>query len=458
MNSPFTYPDTRIESPNFRDPLGFQAVWSYFGQQVFRNRFTTISNDIRNFSINLYHHFIIRDLLASFKNTNREAEVRDMRFVQGIFMVLENLYLLVVNELPDGENGFDHVGLLGAAKARALCAERMNRSMQSGSYPLALHAQAGVLNRQASLGLSGRYNGAFRSMGLMDVTPSNQFIQNLPDLDGPAFVSWKKHIPILVDVIRPILSAPGRRLADVDRFLYPDLREEAPMMTFDQLVGNKERDIAESYISLFSSQLKITGNDDLKWFWIERLGFDDELRKGLYKRVLATHDQSDPDWAEIFSASAADPLIQDIIHAEELMIRSQYLFDCLRLSGVGSYDAWAGELTLRGYYPIREPSLDYFKSRAIHSTIVSERIRSLNHIATMEISLELYKAIIDYHRDIMHTRNLRPWVEEQSDRIANISGTIRPDRLLAFDASNWIHDFYLSTVRSFQIGLEGIAP
>ena len=45
------------------DPLGVLIIWSAFGQQIFRNRVNSVSNDVRNYTLNLLHHAVIKDLL-----------------------------------------------------------------------------------------------------------------------------------------------------------------------------------------------------------------------------------------------------------------------------------------------------------------------------------------------------------------------------------------------------------
>ncbi len=56
----FTDYDDSVTGDSFRDPMGMQVIWSYFGQKIFGNLITSISNDIRNFTIALFHHSIIK--------------------------------------------------------------------------------------------------------------------------------------------------------------------------------------------------------------------------------------------------------------------------------------------------------------------------------------------------------------------------------------------------------------
>ena len=55
----FTIPDDTLIKDGSVDPMGMQMIWTYFGQQVFQNKLTTVSTDIRNYTINLIHHLIL---------------------------------------------------------------------------------------------------------------------------------------------------------------------------------------------------------------------------------------------------------------------------------------------------------------------------------------------------------------------------------------------------------------
>ena len=50
----FTIPDKNLISDGSVDPMGMQMIWTYFGQLIFHNKLTTVSTDVRNYSINLY--------------------------------------------------------------------------------------------------------------------------------------------------------------------------------------------------------------------------------------------------------------------------------------------------------------------------------------------------------------------------------------------------------------------
>ncbi len=44
-NDIFTIPDDTLITDGSVDPMGMQMIWTYFGQQVFQNKLTTVSTE-----------------------------------------------------------------------------------------------------------------------------------------------------------------------------------------------------------------------------------------------------------------------------------------------------------------------------------------------------------------------------------------------------------------------------
>jgi hypothetical protein len=58
----YTSRDPSITGSGARDPMGFEAFWSYLGREVFDNKITSIANDVRNYTVALLHHAVVRRL------------------------------------------------------------------------------------------------------------------------------------------------------------------------------------------------------------------------------------------------------------------------------------------------------------------------------------------------------------------------------------------------------------
>ncbi|MFN5295200.1 MAG: hypothetical protein ACK5BL_06690, partial [Flavobacteriales bacterium] len=67
----FTLPDYDLSQDSSVDPMGISAIWTSYGQSIFKDRLTTIANDARVFTINVFHHAVLRSL---FDNYSEEVE------------------------------------------------------------------------------------------------------------------------------------------------------------------------------------------------------------------------------------------------------------------------------------------------------------------------------------------------------------------------------------------------
>lgn len=90
--------DEGLFSESYIDPVGTLIIWSAFGRNIFRNRINSISNDVRNFTLNIFHHFLIRklvqdDSLALSPALQRTYQNKDaLNFKQACLIFLENLF------------------------------------------------------------------------------------------------------------------------------------------------------------------------------------------------------------------------------------------------------------------------------------------------------------------------------------------------------------------------------
>ena len=61
----FTDFDDTIFSDGSIDPIGLQVIWTSLGNRIFQNRLNSISTNIQSYTLNLFHHAVIRQLQAS---------------------------------------------------------------------------------------------------------------------------------------------------------------------------------------------------------------------------------------------------------------------------------------------------------------------------------------------------------------------------------------------------------
>ncbi len=59
IESLFTDYDDSIEANAFRDLMGLQIIWPAVGLNIFGRIVITFSNDIQNFTLNLFNHYLV---------------------------------------------------------------------------------------------------------------------------------------------------------------------------------------------------------------------------------------------------------------------------------------------------------------------------------------------------------------------------------------------------------------
>jgi hypothetical protein len=108
--------DETISSELNIDPLGLLVIWSSYGQDIFRRRISSISNDVRNYTLNLFNHAAIRSLIeddgaALGKGLRSDPAYAgrgkdSIAFKQACLIYLENVFTYAMIEAQD-ENGVE---------------------------------------------------------------------------------------------------------------------------------------------------------------------------------------------------------------------------------------------------------------------------------------------------------------------------------------------------------------
>ena len=163
----FTIPDKDLISDGSVDPMGMQMIWTYFGQRIFQNKLTTVSTDLRNYTINLLHHYVLYGF-ENEKNESLSRQKKDFPFYRdsydakaGMLIFMEDL---LVYSLMDQKGPVNTFALLGSNKSE----DDLQRA--NGNYSeIEIHAERsrGLSKANSIKGVNGRYKGPFMNMGLM---------------------------------------------------------------------------------------------------------------------------------------------------------------------------------------------------------------------------------------------------------------------------------------------------
>ncbi|USW93900.1 hypothetical protein NHF39_21255 [Pseudomonas proteolytica] len=180
------------------DPLGVLIIWSAFGQQIFRNRVNSVSNDVRNYTLNLLHHAVIKDLLDDVDTSLSKALDEQsggrhgLALRQACLVYLENIFTYAVVTAAQ-DSGVDSQGVLGASKARA------RLEVDSNPFLRFTHKTAGhLLVRQLGLGVSGRYKTPFMQIGFFNDRYNYHYSQEAAQLWLKVKAMIQTHAPFSV--------------------------------------------------------------------------------------------------------------------------------------------------------------------------------------------------------------------------------------------------------------------
>ena len=171
LDSVLTEYDDTLSSDSYIDPIGTLIIWSAFGRQVFRNRINSISNDVRNFTLNLFHHYLVKTLIEDddvhlSHALARQYQSKDsLNFKQACLIFLENVFVFSILRHEKSQD-VKSTGILGISNAQRLWANE--------DRPPALiftHEPVGqIVVRQLGLGDSGRYKTRLMEMGFFGGT------------------------------------------------------------------------------------------------------------------------------------------------------------------------------------------------------------------------------------------------------------------------------------------------
>ena len=252
--------------------MGIQPIWTYYGQSIFGERLTTVANDLRIFTFNLFHQHLLYRLYTEHAEDveNAKAYYRDwgnnMDVKTGLLIFLEDVVTWVFYEAKDKEQeSVSVLGILGLSKARMA----FNASDRN---PIVLHAHKrfGLLKNQLNLGMTGRYKGPMMKMGFFDRAFEIKDSQN-PEWDRVERLmqDWNEALELqdkLLQLITDVLFEAPKK--DHPQLLLTDLKAKA--------IWKK---IYAGYLACFGSDQQ---RRSIRDFWKDKLGLGRGAAASLY--------------------------------------------------------------------------------------------------------------------------------------------------------------------------------
>lgn len=440
----FTVPDLDLNQESSVDPMGLQVIWTSYGQNIFDDKLTTIANDLRVFTFNLFHNHIIYKLFQDNTEAIKLAKNKykhwqtDVDVKTGLLIFLEDLVTNVFYLKEAGsEMDIDKLGILGLSKARI--AHNSNDKVVLSAYK-----KEGLLKNQLNLGMTGRYKGPMMNMGFF--TRSFEYIPKTWEQVDKFYYNWIPAVE-LENKIQKLLT----------EILLTSSKKEYPQLSLEDITKSKYwKSITEGYLSCFGTR-KLP--KEIKAYWQDRLGINKGAVNALYKEISILKPAEYINHLDIFYKAskqlASEPgellKLESVIAIEPFLSHTEFLLRFIAQPGVKKINDYETDLI-----ELRKVIME-----ASHFTIPPEqsRLKELHHVMTHDGDLSSWvKGIINYHKKVMEQRGGGAWLEITDDNnikhfFAPILSDYRNTVTKYLTQKPWLHTYYLETLRSIHYGL-----
>lgn len=456
--------DERISSELNLDPLGLQVIWSAYGQKIFRNRVSSISNDVRNYTLNLFNHAVTKALVEDdgaplgkglLNNKAYAGRGKDSSaFKQACLIYLENVFAYSMVG-AQAQQGVVTGGVLGISKAR----RRWQESRGNPRLLFSAEARAHVLERQNSLGVSGRYKTPLREMAFF----GSGYDYSLPE-SGP---HWQR--------AQAQLFAKGEPLSHLQKLVHAHLAElladgrREPEHSFSEV----PEALKQAFVNAFSSPATVGAY--ARDFW---LGIT-ELDKGA---PGALYDVLKQEWrpgglvekrptAEVFALAVgrSSLAMDERDKLERVRVLEPFLAELDLLLGVmlsaksqslsEVQDKWKALGRDERTLPERAAPIE--ADEVMRGQVAGTAAERLNELLALARGTDLQQhaeRLLKYHAKVMAARAQSPWLRLLNGSQLKIDVGVRSlptkdDR----PVGSWGHQYYVPQFRNLLSGLRGVA-
>ncbi|AVP97755.1 hypothetical protein C7S18_11345 [Ahniella affigens] len=454
--------DDRLSGDASIDPLGMLIIWSAFGRRIFKNRVNSISNDVRNYTLNLFHHNLIRRIV-------RDESIVLSRALEGVFgrkdstafksaclLYLENLFVFSViwyeaeSKRSNGQArpSVESSGVLGVSKGNRIWNE-------TNENPLLVFSRnrpdREILKRQLGLGVSGRYKSPMMQIGYFDThyhyhLPSaeplwrdaEQFIAGNPSMHTLAAQCYE-HLSQLLTINRKDPETP-----------FKSIPESLPL----------------AYVQTFPNSGTV--GKFAREFWLKATG----LNLGAAGALLNTLDQQ-PNRAEALSAreliyQTPTPVPEEeglkfehIKQLEPFLADAVLLFNlmaCRKSQTVQHVmEQWQKFHRDARTLPDRARAiLDNDKLLKVTVGASRHRLNKLLQLANTSSMTEQVHLLVDYHRSVMAQRGQASWLDIVGDEIRLDARPMRDPDVKHWEPGAWYHSYYLPNFQALVRGYQGV--
>ena len=454
LNAYLTEYDDSLSGDSYIDPIGTLIVWSALGRQVFDDRVNSVSNDVRNYTLNLFHHHLVRKLAlddevqfsASLRRQYRDKNA--LAFKQACLILLENLFVFSLLR-HQAMVGVETTGVLGISKAR--------RSWEQDGEETRLlftHGREGqVLVRQLGLGVSGRYKTPLMKIGFFDT----DYQYHLPKFQP----CWSR--------AESFIGQKGNALATLEREIYSFLKEQLTVLKHMGAIAfeNVPTAISKGYAKAFGSSAAVGAY--ARDFWLAETGLDTGAAGALFEVLVGDLDGEVDARETVERAIEHTKRPEDRAKLEQIARVEPFLADCALLFSLmttareHSVDTVAQ--TWRdafGRSDTRLPELanragDIAQLPALKGTQAGSRFVALQQAARAGSTQEQVQALAKYHGKVMELRGQPAWLSiDDGARIKVHARTTAPPPPDHRPPGSWFNNYYLPQFTSLVKGLQGV--
>jgi len=436
------------------DPLGQLVIWSSWGQDIFHSRITSIANDVRQYTLNLLHHSVLRQLLAddrlqtagAMKSLYPKKQMRE--FSAACLIHLENIYTYAM--LAAEKSNVTLSGVPGINKARP----RWDAAAKDPQLIFGHGNESGLLINQLAVGINGRYKSPMMNMGFF----TTDYCYELPD-NKPLWQATEAFI----QRVKPLKTFQAAALRYLQSLMQaPHKRALNP--------GYKDipADLKKACVQAFRDP-KMVG-DYSREFWLARTGLDKNAAGALY-RVLEKH-RGDLPVAQVFALAVQQTekmpevgnnprqKLQHICDAEPFLALIDLMFSGLRRQSSQTLAEFSQFWHARGLTARSLPDLAArLQSNAplldSLSGTPNARFAHLLRLAAVPTLNGQVEGLLNYHCELMAMRGQFPWLTLVSDKLTLQVPPATLDEKR--QNSDWVNNYYLPQFRHLLNGLWGNA-
>lgn len=462
LDSILTEFDDSISSELNVDPLGLLVIWSSYGQNIFKRRISSISNDVRSFTLNLFNHAVIRSLIkddsvvlgkgladgAAYSARGKDS----FEFKKACLIYLENIFTYSMVKAQD-EDGVDTTGIPGISKAR----RSWEASTKNPNLLFSNDPKAHILKNQNSLGVSGRYKTPLIEM---------KFFNSTYDYDLPeAQEQWKN--------VEVQLLAQGKPLATLYTLVRQWLAKllvnphRIPQHPFSELPDNLKAEIVKTFPS--SASVGAQTRD----FWLALTKLDKGASGALYQQLQQEWNPDNPakqnTSSDIFTqaASSAQLSPDDKSKLEHVRLLEPFLAELDLLLGVmlsaksqslqEATNTW--KALGRNARTLPDKAAPIKADLSMQKQVDGMAASRLGELVTLARSANMQQqmqGLLQYHAKVMQARGQSPWLRLSTDQQLKVD--VRTRQLPQKDkrpVGSWVHHYYLPQFRHLLSGLRG---